>query len=159
MQVTVTNHQGLLAVDAERLASAAGRVLSDAGRTAGSLSVAVVDDQTIRPLNARFLAHDWATDVLSFALIDDGRRLEGEVIASAETAARNCQEYGWSAGEELLLCVLHGVLHLVGYRDKTDAEAAAMRRAEGRYLRLAGVTPPEPTGAPSGPEPKALSER
>lgn len=154
--ITVTNQQDLLPVDAERLRAAAERILADAGRTAGSLSVAVVDDATIRPINAEFLGHDYATDVLSFSLEDDGRRLEGEVIVSAETAIANAADYGSRPGEELLLYVVHGVLHLVGYNDKTEADAAEMRRAEARYLAAA---PPASTKLTAAGPPEAQEAR
>ncbi|MEN1681112.1 MAG: rRNA maturation RNase YbeY [Planctomycetota bacterium] len=139
LTITVANQQDLLPVDEERLRHTAGRVLADAARGAGSLSIAVVDDATIRPINAEFLGHDYATDVLSFALEDDGNRLEGEVIVSAETAIANAADYDAAPEDELLLYVIHGTLHLVGYNDKTEAEATAMRRAEAAYLRPAGA--------------------
>ena len=62
--------------------------------------------------------HDWPTDVLSFVLDDDDGHLEGEVIISADTAAAAAAEVGWPAAAEQLLYVIHGMLHLVGYRDK-----------------------------------------
>lgn len=143
MIVTVSNEQNALAVEVDRLAEAARGVMDDAGRD-GALSIAVVDDETIHRLNVEFLEHDYPTDVLSFALEDDGRRLEGEVIVSAETAIANAAEYGWPAEHELLLYVLHGALHLVGYGDKTTEEAAEMRRAEAEHLRRWGVELPKP---------------
>ncbi|MEM9186397.1 MAG: rRNA maturation RNase YbeY [Planctomycetota bacterium] len=152
MDISVTNEQNLLPVDTTRLASAARGVLHEAGRR-GTLSIAVVDDPTIHRLNAEFLRHDYATDVLSFALEDDGERLEGEVIVSAQTAIANAAEYGWTAADELLLYVVHGVLHLVGYRDKSDADASEMRVAEQRSLAALGVTLPSPASKQEGAQP------
>ena len=74
---------------------------------------------------ASILNHDWPTDVLSFVLEDDDGHLEGEVIISADTAAAAAAELGWPPAAEQLLYVIHGMLHLVGYRDKTPDEAAA----------------------------------
>lgn len=142
MDVEIANQQSALAIDEERLRNSAAAILRDAGYAEGSLSLAVVDDPTIHELNVRHLAHDYPTDVLSFALLDEPPRLEGEVIVSADTALTNAAEYGWPAEDELLLYVIHGVLHLAGHRDKADDEVAAMRAAEARYLRLAGVEPP-----------------
>lgn len=142
MDFSLTNEQDLLPVDSERLEALARRIVEDAGRTKGMLSLVVVDDATIRPLNAQFLDHDYATDVLSFALSDDGERLEGEVIVSAETAISSAPAYGWSPASELALYVAHGVLHLVGYRDKSDEDVAQMRAAERRYLTHFGIEPP-----------------
>ncbi|MEM8866162.1 MAG: rRNA maturation RNase YbeY [Planctomycetota bacterium] len=145
MHITVTNQQELLQLDASRLESAARAILQDANRLSGGISIVVVDDATIRPLNAEFLGHDYETDVLSFAIEDRGDHLEGEVIVSAETAITNAADYGWPAEHELLLYVIHGVLHLVGYRDKADADVADMRHAEAKYLDRFGVSLPATT--------------
>ena len=150
MDVSISNQQTQLPIEAARLEQAARGILDEAGYAAGRLSIAVVDDATIHALNRRHLAHDYPTDVLSFPLDAEGDRLEGEVVVSAETALANAAEYGWPAENELLLYVIHGTLHLTGYGDKTDDEARAMRDAEARWLRACGVAPPEvapPEGA------------
>src|SRR4029450_4248528 len=90
--------------------------------SAAPSSSAVGDEKTIHELNRRHLDHDWPTDVLSFVLEDDGEHLEGEVLLSADTAATAADELGNSAAEEQLLYVIHGMLHLVGYNDKDDAD-------------------------------------
>ena len=145
LSIEITNEQSILDFDAARLEGAAEAIVRDAGITEGQLSVAVVDDATIHELNRRFLEHDYPTDVLSFVLEREGRRLEGEVVASAETAARAAAEYGWPADDELLLYVVHGTLHLVGHDDRTSGQRAAMRRQERRYLAAVGVRPPRST--------------
>jgi probable rRNA maturation factor len=139
LSIEITDHQESLRFDADRLKKAAQAVLGDAGIVAGSLSIAVVDDPEIQALNRRFLGHDYPTDVLSFALEREGNRLEGEVVASAETAVRSAPQFGWTADDELLLYVIHGALHLVGHDDTTDELRAAMRTAERRYLSAFGL--------------------
>lgn len=142
MNTEIANQQSTLAVDEPRLRLVAEAILRDAGYTDPELSIAVVDDPTIHELNRRHLQHDYPTDVLSFALLDEPPRIEGEVIVSADTAVANAREYGWPPEDELLLYVVHGVLHLAGFRDKSDGDIAAMRAAEAKYLRLAGAEPP-----------------
>jgi probable rRNA maturation factor len=93
-------------------------------------------------LNRRHLDHDYPTDVLSFTLEDDGKHLEGEVVISADTAEVEAAERGWTAAGEQLLYVVHGILHLVGYRDKSPAEIEEMRAAEEMYLRRFGFKQP-----------------
>lgn len=149
-ELSLANEQSAHAVDEDRLVAAARRVLADSPWTSARISLAVVDDQTIHALNRRFLDHDYPTDVLSFLLHQQHDHLEGEVIASAQTAAANAHEFGWSAADELLLYVIHGMLHLVGHDDKMPAQIGAMREAEARYLRACGVEPPR-EGAPPGP--------
>ena len=149
MQIEIANQQTKLPIDADRLQKAVMPILADAGYEQGNLSIAVVDDPTIHELNRRHLAHDYPTDVLSFCLEEAPGQLEGEVIVSADTAQTNAAEYGWGAENELLLYVIHGVLHLVGHRDKTDDEILAMREAERVYLKIAGVDLPPTTPPPS----------
>lgn len=155
MRVEITNQQSTLSLDEERIERLVRSIFADSPYTEGELSVAVVDDPTIHGVNRRSLDHDYPTDVLSFCLEEQGERLEGEVLVSADTAVRNAVEYGWSASEELLLYVAHGVLHLVGFRDKSDEDTLAMREAEARYLRRVGVECPadhaEPLPTGTGP--------
>lgn len=68
-------------------------------------------------------------------------RLEGDVIASAETAIRLAARYDWPADDELLLYVVHGMLHLVGYDDRDPASRAEMRGREQHYLAELGLRP------------------
>lgn len=150
IQIDVTNEQSMLSVDEPRLAKIARQILQDAGVRGGTLSIAVVDDNTIHRVNNEFLRHDYPTDVLSFVLEEDRGHFEGEVIVSAETAIRNAAEYIWDPEDELVLYVTHGTLHLAGFRDKTEAEQAAMRDAETRYLRLHGIRPPVSAGGHVG---------
>jgi probable rRNA maturation factor len=126
-------------VDSARLAAAVQIVLADAECETATVSVAIVDDPTIHRLNRQFLEHDYPTDVLSFALAEPPR-VEGEIIASVDTARREATEAGWTPGDELLLYAVHGALHLVGYLDKTSEDSAAMRNAERSVLARLGVT-------------------
>jgi probable rRNA maturation factor len=139
--IEIANRQNLHAVDVPRLCRAAETVLGEAALDSAELSIAVVDDPTIHALNLEFLAHDYPTDVLSFVLEHAGGRLEGEIIVSAQTAARAAATFGWSAEDELLLYVVHGALHLIGYDDGTDADRARMREAERRILTQFDVRP------------------
>ncbi|MEM6329029.1 MAG: rRNA maturation RNase YbeY [Planctomycetota bacterium] len=147
MEILFANQQDALRFDEERVSAAVRAVLAGAGRRAGCVSLAAVDDPTIHKLNVQYLQHDYPTDVLSFALEDDGQTLEGEVVASADTAIANAAEYGWPAEHELLLYFVHGALHLVGYRDKTPEQEARMREAEAACLAGLGIAMPRGAGA------------
>jgi probable rRNA maturation factor len=128
-------------VDEERLRSAVQTVLHGESVESATISIAIVDDATIERLNRGYLKHDGPTDVLSFMLEADGTRLDGEVIVSAETAAKSAVHFGWDTGDELLLYVIHGTLHLLGHDDETSEARSAMRERERHYLSLFGVTP------------------
>jgi probable rRNA maturation factor len=150
--LSLANQQCGHAVNEQQLIDAARLVLQHSGLTSATISLAVVDDPTIHDLNRRYLNHDWPTDVLSFALDERDGHLEGEVILSADTAAAEAAEIGWPAAAEQLLYVIHGTLHLVGYRDKTTEEARAMRAAEERYLRDFGIDQPQRAQSTDGAE-------
>ena len=126
LEIELVNRQNRHAVDTDRLLAAARLVLEGEGISRATLSIAVVSDRAIRPLNRRYLQHDYATDVLSFLLDSGPGWLDGEIIVSADTAAAQAPQYGSSAEAELLLYVIHGSLHLVGYDDTTPTERKRM---------------------------------
>jgi probable rRNA maturation factor len=117
-------------------------VLRIAGVDKAAISVAIIDDEAISKLNWEYLRHRGPADVLSFPLDDSrdkGGRLEGEVIASAETATRCAPKYGWTPHDELLLYVVHGTLHLVGNDDRTERQRAEMHLLEREVLQSLGI--------------------
>jgi probable rRNA maturation factor len=128
-------------IDRARLNKAVRHVLSDAGIESAEISIAVVTDQRMQELNRHYLQHDYPTDVLSFVLAHDAKAksLDGEIIVSSNYAAREAPRYGWTTGDELLLYVIHGALHLVGHDDTTPDGRHAMRQAEAEYLRKFGL--------------------
>ena len=138
-QIEIADEADCLPVDQVRLKNAVQMILEEASVAAGRISIAVVDDQTIRRLHRQYLDVDEPTDVLSFPLESDRSCLEGEVIVSAQTAQATAPQFGWSAENELLLYVIHGTLHLVGYDDTTDEKRTEMRRQEKAYLRRFGL--------------------
>ncbi len=127
------------AVDADRLTAIVRHVLARADCRSAAVSIAIVDDATIHRLNRQFLEHDYATDVLSFTLAEPPD-LEGEIIASVDTAQREAAAVGWSTDDELALYAAHGILHLVGYLDEDPADAADMRAAERAALADVGIS-------------------
>ncbi len=140
MEIEVAERQTAAPVDGARLARVAQAIVRDHGPPACQISIAIVDDATIHRLNRQYLNHDYATDVLSFALERTPDRLEGEIVVSGETARAQAARYGWPPDHELLLYVIHGMLHLVGFDDQTPAEREAMRCAEDLYLEQCGVS-------------------
>lgn len=140
IHIDVANLQHALPVNGRLLRRAVRMVLRDAGIVDAIVSLAVVDDATIRKLHHRFLGHDTPTDVLSFVLEPDQAMLEGEIVVGAETASRQAARFGWTAADELLLYVIHGALHLAGYDDRTPRQRAIMERRQTEYLARLGVT-------------------
>ena len=102
-------------------------------------------------LNDRHLMHDGPTDVLTFDLqdsdeiktgdLDDPTSIEGEIVVSVETAAREAARRGHDSDAEAALYVVHGTLHLLGYDDADEEDAAAMHAVEDDILTAVGVGP------------------
>jgi len=128
-------------LDPEPLIKSVEAILDDHDVAASEISLALVDDPTIRELNRQYLDHDYETDVISFVLDwnEQDRSLVGQLIVSTDTAQNKGAEFGLSMFEELVLYVIHGTMHLVGYEDKDSASAAEMRLAEKDYLARLGI--------------------
>ena len=100
----------------------------------GDLSVAIVDDRAIAVLNAQYLQKNAPTDVLAFSYGDDPDGLAGEIVVSAETAARVASSLGEPPERELLRYCVHGLLHLCGYDDRDSSDRINMEAAQERAL-------------------------
>ena len=141
MGVEISDTQTHIRVDREALTRLVRGVLAGEDVHQGSISIALVDNATIHDINRRYLEHDWPTDVISFPLSEpDEPALAGELVVSAEMAATTALEVGADPWAELALYVAHGLLHLCGYDDATDADAQAMRRREDEVLAREGLT-------------------
>ena len=137
--VLITNEQSKYPIDADRIELAVDQVVEEAGVVSGDVSVAIVDDPTIHELNVQYLSHDYPTDVISFVLERREEHLEGEIIVSVDTAVELAEDYDWDWKHELLLYVIHGCLHLVGYNDKDPQAKVEMQQAERRHLARFGI--------------------
>lgn len=138
--VHVSDEQSHVQIDPESIAAAVRAVAGDAGYREGEISIALVDDQRIARLHGEYLGEVTPTDTMSWVLEADGARIEGEVVASAETAVRRGPEFDQPAERELLLYVIHGTLHLVGCDDQTAEARETMRRREQYYLDRCAVS-------------------
>jgi len=140
IDVEISDTQSHLLVDPTFLEGLVRRVLTSQGIDRASISIALVDDSTIREINRRHLAHDWPTDVISFGLSEpDDPSLQGELVVSAEMAAATAGDVGVDPRSELALYVVHGLLHLCGLDDQDLDDAEVMRQREGEILEGEGL--------------------
>jgi probable rRNA maturation factor len=138
IDVEFSDTQAHLRVDHASLRELVRCVLHLEGCDRASISIAIVDDDTIHRINRTHLEHDWPTDVITFPLSEPGEEiLLGELVVSAETACAMAREHSQDAASELALYVAHGILHLCGYDDRNPADAAAMRKRECEVLAAA----------------------
>ena len=136
MQLEIADRQDVLNVPRRAVSEvlSAGLSLEDVD---GDLSVVLVDDDGIVELNRRFLGRDRVTDVLAFPY-ETNERIEGEIIVNAELARRVARDHPHSAEDELMLYIVHGLLHMLGYDDHSEEDARRMRRREQEVLNAAG---------------------
>ena len=116
--------------DSDRFHQAAEWIVNRFKLTSLTASISIVDDSTIHRLNREHLDHDWPTDVISFVFDCEDGRIDGEIIASLDTAVRLAQQAAWPTADELLLYIIHGLLHLAGLDDISDEDRQLMRQAE-----------------------------
>jgi probable rRNA maturation factor len=102
----------------------------------GTVTIALVTDQRMRALNRQFRGVDASTDVLSFPAAEAGNL--GDIAIARGVAGRQAKAAGHSAGAELRVLALHGLLHLAGYDHETDD--GEMARVEARLRRKGGLT-------------------
>ncbi|MCM2369409.1 rRNA maturation RNase YbeY [Aporhodopirellula aestuarii] len=124
--------------------SAVRRAASIGNCTDCRVGVRVTDDPTIHEINREFLQHDYPTDVISFPYELQPPVVEGELVVSIDTAASEAVDVGWSVAEELLLYVIHGTLHLVGFDDTDEETRKEMREAERKALQMPASKPATP---------------
>ncbi|MGR6087630.1 MAG: rRNA maturation RNase YbeY [Arcticibacter sp.] len=106
-------------------------------RKLGDLTFVFCSDGYLRKMNKRFLAHDYNTDIITFALHEESEKtISGEMYISIDRVKSNASDYGVSFSAELRRVMVHGVLHLCGLNDKTEEETTKMRAAENRLLAL-----------------------
>jgi probable rRNA maturation factor len=150
MEIALNNMQVLFTdtaafdVLAERVL---GRIAMEKGLNEDvEVGVLWVDDTYIRTLNRDYRGKDCATDVLSFAMQDEGEDepvmeddplaelLLGDIVISLETAQRQAEEYGHGMDREIGFLLVHGMLHLLGYDHEEESKRQVMRQEEEAIL-------------------------
>jgi probable rRNA maturation factor len=138
--IAIASPQEMLPIDRSQIRALVRAVLAGEDVADAEISLAFVDNATIQALNKRYLDHDEPTDVLSFPLSEaNATRLAGELVIGVEVAQAQAHERGHDIQAELGLYVIHGLLHLCGYDDKSTAAEQEMRQRERHYLEQLGL--------------------
>jgi probable rRNA maturation factor len=102
----------------------------------GSINFVFCSDKYLLSLNSQYLKHNTLTDIITFDNSEERKHLEGDVFISIDRVKDNASKFHTSVEDELRRVMIHGVLHLVGFKDKTEKDKSQMRKREDHYLSL-----------------------
>lgn len=121
--------------DASRVKKWITAVVDAQGKRVGNLNYLFCDDAYLIGVNQTYLNHDTYTDIITFDYVE-GNVVSGDILISVERVRENAKLFNTSFEQELHRVIIHGVLHLLGQADKSDEDAAEMRRKEESALDL-----------------------
>lgn len=107
-------------------------ILSE-GKKLGEINYIFCDDEYLLKVNQDYLQHDYYTDIITFDYVK-GKTISGEIFVSLQRISDNASSLSREYEEELRRVLAHGILHLCGYKDKTEEEEYLMRSKEDHYL-------------------------
>lgn len=110
-------------------------LITNEGKKAGEINYIFCDDEYLLKVNQDFLQHDYYTDVITFDYVK-GKTIAGDIFVSLPRISENAETHSKDFNVELHRVLAHGILHLCGYKDKTDDEVKEMRNKEDYYLNI-----------------------
>ncbi|MEM7106247.1 MAG: rRNA maturation RNase YbeY [Bacteroidota bacterium] len=121
--------------DEEQVVSWLKSVIDEEGQILTHLNFIFCSDDYLLKVNQEYLNHDYYTDVITFPLSED--EIEGDIFISVDRVRENAIKIGVSEKNELFRVMVHGVLHLLGFGDKSEEEKVQMTNIENHYLKSA----------------------
>lgn len=112
------------------------RIIESEGYSLQELNFIFCSDDYLHKINLDYLKHDTLTDIVTFDNSDEEKEIEGDIFISIDRVKDNAKDQSVSFDEELQRVIIHGVLHLLGYGDKTEEEKKQMREKEEGCLSL-----------------------
>jgi probable rRNA maturation factor len=126
-------------LDKSKLVELLESILRDHGYTSDVVNIIITSDESILSLNKKFLNHDEYTDILTFDYTETGTEKISDIYISYDRVNENATEFNQSTNRELVRVMIHGMLHLAGYKDQKTEEKSVMRQKEDEYLALFGL--------------------
>jgi rRNA maturation RNase YbeY len=114
-------------------------VIEQEKKQAGDISFIFCSDEYLLEINRQYLSADYLTDVITFDFTEENH-ISGDIFISVDRVKENAKQYKQKYYREMLRVVLHGILHLCGYKDKTGKEEKQMRGKEDYYLQKFELT-------------------
>lgn len=115
-------------------------VINAENKKLGELNYIFCSDRFLANVNLQYLSHTTLTDIITFDTGEDVQCISGEIFISIERVKENALKFKVTFDQELHRVMVHGVLHLVGYSDKTSQQKKIMRKKEDAYLSLRSVS-------------------
>jgi len=112
------------------------RAISLENKVLQHLNYIFCSDEYLRNINVEYLNHDYYTDIITFDNSETDIDIEGDIFISLDRIKENAQTLETQYSEELKRVIIHGLLHLIGYNDKTNIDKKHMREKENTYLSL-----------------------
>ncbi|AKD02812.1 rRNA maturation RNase YbeY [Pontibacter korlensis] len=111
-------------------------VIDHHGQELSGLTYIFCSDDYLHEINVEYLDHDTLTDIITFNNADFEGIIEGDIFISVDRVRDNATDHGTTFEDELHRVIIHGVLHLLGFKDKTKEQEALMRKEEDSSLSL-----------------------
>ena len=112
------------------------KICLEENKKLGFINCIFCSDEYLGEINKKYLGHDYYTDIITFDHKDTEDNVEGDLYISSERIKENAKNFGVKTEEELIRVVIHGVLHLIGYKDKSKKEKMIMTQKENKYISL-----------------------
>lgn len=106
------------------------------GFTIGEINYIFCSDPYLLNINKEYLDHNYLTDIITFDNSEENGIIESDIFISIDRVKENAETFKEAFERELHRVMVHGLLHLMGYKDKTTAQKATMRKKENDYLKL-----------------------
>ena len=113
----------------EQLIQWVEKVIQEEVFKVGEINYIFCDDESLHKINVEFLQHDTYTDIISFDY-SLGKMINGDIYISVDRVKENAEKYNATFADEMHRVMIHGILHYVGYKDKTEDEKKEMRNKE-----------------------------
>ena len=109
-------------------------IIKKENKRAGVINIIFCSDEYLLKINKEYLNHDYYTDIITFDYVEDDK-ISGDLFISLERISENANTFDVNFIDEFKRVIYHGILHLLGYGDKTAEEKNQMRKKEDFYLK------------------------
>jgi probable rRNA maturation factor len=144
VKIIIRNLQNRIPVNSKKVVKTVQQVLSQEGiKKSGEITLCFVNDAKIKALNLKYLGRNNPTDVIAFDITEpkDKDKIFADIAVSTERAIDNARTFKTSPYFELYLYVIHGILHILGYDDKSKKDKLVMRKREKDILKALNLSP------------------